>query len=38
MPTYGGFVQDNWTVNNRLSLNLGLRYEHITGAVPEVSI
>jgi Carboxypeptidase regulatory-like domain/TonB dependent receptor len=24
----GGFVQDNWKVNKRLSLNLGLRYDY----------
>jgi hypothetical protein len=24
---YAGFVQDNWHVNNRLTLNLGLRYD-----------
>jgi len=36
MPTYGGFVQDDWTVNSRLSLNLGVRYEHLRASVPEV--
>jgi len=36
MPTYGGFVQDDWTVNSRVSLNLGVRYEHLDGSVPEV--
>ncbi len=24
---YAGFVQDNWHVNDRLTLNLGLRYD-----------
>ena len=24
---YAGFVQDNWRINNRLTLNLGMRYE-----------
>jgi hypothetical protein len=26
-PTYGAFVQDNWTLNNKLTLNLGVRYD-----------
>jgi hypothetical protein len=29
--TYGGFFQDNWTINRRLTLNLGLRYDLETG-------
>jgi len=30
----GGFVQDNWSVNSRLSLNVGVRYDHQEGIVP----
>ncbi len=26
-PAFAGFVEDTWRVNNRLTLNLGLRYE-----------
>ncbi|MGH9333157.1 MAG: TonB-dependent receptor domain-containing protein, partial [Vicinamibacteria bacterium] len=31
-----GFVQDNWTLNNRMTLNLGVRFDHTTGDIPEV--
>jgi len=30
-PIYAGFVQDNWTVSSKLTLNLGLRYDIETG-------
>jgi outer membrane receptor protein involved in Fe transport len=32
----GGFAQDNWTVNDRVTLNLGVRYDWTTGDVPSV--
>lgn len=31
----GIFVDDTVTVNDRLSLNLGLRYDHNTGSIPD---
>jgi Carboxypeptidase regulatory-like domain/TonB dependent receptor len=30
-PTYGAFFQDNWTLNAKLTLNLGIRYDLETG-------
>jgi acylphosphatase len=31
-PYYGGFVQDTWRLTPKLTLNLGLRIEHESGA------
>ena len=28
---FGGFIQDDWRVNRRLVLNLGLRYDYYPG-------
>ena len=36
VPTAGVFVQDDWTVNGRVALNLGLRYDHTSGSVPDI--
>jgi hypothetical protein len=33
----GFFVQDSWTVGNKLTLNLGMRYDHNKGVLPEQS-
>lgn len=33
----GGYAQDNWTVNDRVTLNLGVRYDRILGDIPELS-
>ena len=30
-------MQDNWTVNERVTLNLGVRYDRILGDIPELS-
>lgn len=29
----GGYLQDNWTVNDRVTLNLGVRYDHTSGDI-----
>jgi hypothetical protein len=34
--TYGGFVQDDWTPNNRMALNLGLRYDKTLVDIPSL--
>jgi len=31
---YGGFVQDAWTIKNRLTINLGLRFDRLGGTMP----
>ncbi|MDP2914866.1 MAG: TonB-dependent receptor [Candidatus Aminicenantes bacterium] len=31
----GGFIQDSWRLTERLTLNLGVRYDHQVGIVPE---
>jgi len=33
---YGGFIQDSLTIQNRLTINLGLRFEYIRGWMPDV--
>ena len=33
----GFFAQDSWTVANRLTLNLGMRYDHNSGILPAQS-
>jgi hypothetical protein len=32
---FGTYLQDNWTIARRLSLNLGVRYAHDNGFLPE---
>jgi hypothetical protein len=33
--TYAAFVNDTWRVNNRMTLNLGIRFDKYTGYLPE---
>ena len=33
----GGFVQDSWTIGQRLTLNLGLRVDSFSGKIPSIS-
>jgi outer membrane receptor protein involved in Fe transport len=35
--SWGAYLQDTWTLNDRATLNLGLRYDAIDGDVPELS-
>jgi len=35
-PDYAFFIQDDWRVNNRLTLNLGLRYEYQKFPDPQI--
>jgi hypothetical protein len=36
--TLGVFFDDSWRLGNRLSLNLGLRFDHQNGSIPEMTI
>jgi hypothetical protein len=31
---FAGYIQDSWHVNDRLTMNLGLRMDHISGGAP----
>ncbi len=33
---FAGFAQDNWTLNDRVTFNLGIRFDHTTGNIPDV--
>ncbi|MGH9385574.1 MAG: TonB-dependent receptor domain-containing protein [Vicinamibacterales bacterium] len=33
----GAYLQDNWTVSDALTLNLGVRFDRITGDIPKMS-
>ena len=36
--SFGGFVDDSWKIGDRLTLNLGLRFDSINSYVPELPI
>ncbi len=35
--TFAGFIQDSWTIKEKLTLNLGVRYDRLTGSMPAVT-
>ena len=35
--TYAGFIQDSWTIKEKLTLNLGVRWDRLTGSMPAVT-
>jgi hypothetical protein len=35
--SWSAFVDDSWTVNDRLTLNLGVRFDHHEGSIPSFS-
>jgi hypothetical protein len=32
---YSGYAQDSWTIKNRLTINVGLRYDYTRGWIPD---
>lgn len=34
---FGAFIQDSWTIKDRLSLNLGVRFDVFSGSVPKIT-
>jgi Carboxypeptidase regulatory-like domain/TonB dependent receptor-like, beta-barrel len=34
----GVFVDDTWKVSSRLALNIGFRYDHNTGSIPDLAV
>jgi hypothetical protein len=32
---YSGYAQDSWTIMNRLTINVGLRYDYTRGSIPD---
>ncbi len=33
---YSGYIQDSWTIKNRLTINIGLRYDYSRGWIPDL--
>lgn len=36
--SFGAFFDDSWSLTNRLTLNLGLRYDHQNGSIPPMAV